>query len=140
VQAAEAYPREQRERRQLQTAMDEIGGLTKQWSDAEWREISHDSQQVRKLLALVPVQASYLSRNRRGEALAEFKSDIENFEYFELPKAMSLRQASADPLVYGDSDEWLRLSEANPEVAAEPDAELAAGTLLVVPRKPIGQP
>ncbi|MDX9981420.1 MAG: hypothetical protein RBU25_15460 [Lentisphaeria bacterium] len=140
VQSATAYPREQRARRQLQADLEELAALAEQWADAEWRELAADARQLGRLVDLVPVQPRRQTGNRQDQALTEFKSNLENFEYFELPKAMTLRQASAEPLVYGDPEEWSQLAKANPEVAASPDAELAAGTLLIVPRKTIGQP
>lgn len=140
VRAAADYPRELRARQRVQGDMGELASLVEQWQRAEWREIAAAAGRIARLFERADNRPPRLPTPPPGLDLTALKSNIENFEYYELPGAMSLRQASAEPLVYGDPDKWPRLLEANPETATSPDAELAAGTLLVVPRTFPAQP
>jgi len=131
----DAYPAEKRRRQELQGNMRELAQQLATWLAVERRQRLAD----RQLLAQAVKEADAMVTKPAlaeppGPRKVRRLDDPEDFEYYELKQARTLKQISALPTIYGDPNQWQRLHEANRNAVVSPAAALPVGTLLVVPR------
>jgi len=93
-------------------------------------ELQRKTAEDKKLLAL---QRQIMDLKDIDEASLSTPSSIDELFYYEVKSMATFREISALQEVYGDSDSWRYLFEANKDRFKDPMALIPKGTELVVP-------
>jgi len=122
---AERYENEKKSREIIEEEIKKLFALMESLDKLQ-RKTAED----KKLLAL---QRQIMDIKGLDESSMEVPATIDELFYYEVKSVATFREISALPEVYGDSDSWRFLFEANKDRFKDPMALIPKGTELVVP-------
>ena len=128
---AERYAAERQVRTQIQKEVFALASIIQELRAtedkvADWNRLIEAENKV--LQMKLEVSSGEAATAKEKDAL-----DPRNFEYYTVKKSGDVKQISALPEVYSNSNAWKYLFDANRDKIPAPDTVIPAGTTLIVP-------
>lgn len=136
VQKANLFPLERRNRRKLENAAEKLAKPLQKWGQARQTQNLRRLQRLSTLLDLLSTVQSQTESQGKDEP--QIPENRERFEYYELQKPRTLPEVSGLTEVYGNPEQWRDLLPPNRGKVADKDQLMPKGTVLIVPRNPVG--
>lgn len=136
---AKAYAKSKEYMDEMRKHTGALLAAVEQWKRARSQTLSEDMSRLKKSISEVEnlLDKNGNSRgNRQSNSSPKNIEDLYDFQYYEVQEPATLKEISAKTSVYGTSGMWEILYKANKNKVDSPEAEVPAGSVLIVPQAP----